>query len=128
MYSGQVSKYKGGDEVSKQIAISEEIYETLCTLRSYRGRKFSFNTVIQGLIKESMIQTTNEELYKRMQWHAIQRMIKDLHSDGWVDDYKLQYSNVLRMLFSGQFKDAREYIEDQFPGNLQETRPKKLMP
>lgn len=101
--------------MGRQIMVSDELYDQLNDLRKHRGHKYSFNTVIKALLREALVHTTNEEVYRKLQWHGIQKMFKDGERDGWIPHYLLQYSHVTRMLVNRQYEEAIEYIRGQFP-------------
>lgn len=107
--------------MTKQIAIDDQLYDQLTDIRNHRGRKYSFNTVIRNLLREALITMDHNELYRKMQWHAIQSNLKQLEHDGWAMTFRLQDAHVLRMLCNGQFKAAAEYIQGQYPEFMEET-------
>lgn len=115
MYSQCTSKYEEVNEVSKQIAISDELYDQLNDLRKHKGRKYSFNTVINGLLREALLATTDQALFQKLQWHALTKAIRKLDDEGWVSIFRLQDAHILRMCVNDQYQEAIDYIRDQLP-------------
>lgn len=103
--------------MTRQIAISDEIYDQLNDIRHSSGTKFSFNTVIKTLIKQALMEVTDGELYRIMQWHAIQGALKEMSEKGWLPEYNLHYAHVVRLLANKAYAEASEYITEQLPKN-----------
>lgn len=109
--------------MTRQIAVSDGIYDQLNDLRHTKGKKFSFNTVIECLIKQALIEVTDGELYRIMQWHAIQRCLKQMSEQGWLPEYNIHYAHVVRLLASECYHDASVYIDEQLPKNSDQKLP-----
>ena len=114
MYSGQVSKYKGGEWFIRQIAIGEDTYRDLDQLRRFKGRKYSFNTLLRSFITGTLPEQRGKDMYLKLQWYAIQDAIHTLYKNGFIESDLLQYSQILRLIVNGNYIEAKEYIDGQF--------------
>ena len=101
--------------LTRQIALSDDLYDQLNDMRRHKGQKHSFNTVIEALIREALVHANDVELFGKLQWHAIQSMLKQAEDQGWLPHYTLAMSHVNRLMFDGRFKEAAEVLLEQLP-------------